>query len=88
MLITVSSNCLSAVLSPPKHRVLPFYLQPNFLLSPSLSPKGLPFYAEKIALAFADESSDSSSHCSIPLRHYDSRVLSYLDISASESEDS
>jgi hypothetical protein len=49
---------------------------------------GLLCYAEKIALAFADESSDSSSHCSTPFRHYDSRVLSYLDLSASESEDS
>jgi hypothetical protein len=49
---------------------------------------GLPYYVEKIALAFANESSKSSSHCSTPFRRYDSRVLSYLDLSASESEDS
>jgi hypothetical protein len=75
-------------LSPPRHRVLPFYLQPNFLPSPSLSRVGLPCYTEELALAFADESSDSSSPCSSPLRHYNSKVLSYLDLSASESEDS
>jgi hypothetical protein len=48
---------------------------------------GLPCYVEELALAFVDESSDSSSPCSSPPRHYDSRVLSYLDLSASESED-
>jgi hypothetical protein len=69
------------------HRVLPFYLQPNFLPSPSLSPLGLPCYVEELALAFADESSNSSSPCPSPPRHYDSRVLSYLDLSTSESED-
>jgi hypothetical protein len=78
-------------LSPPEHRVLPFYQQPNFLLSPSLSPMGLPCYAKKRAFAIADESYesyDSSSHCFPPLRCYDSRVLLYLDLSASEFEDS
>jgi hypothetical protein len=45
-------------------------------------------HAEKVALAFADESSDSSSHCSSLPMHYDSRAFSYLDLSASKSEDS
>jgi hypothetical protein len=70
------------------HQVLPFYQQPNFLLSPSFSPMGLLCYAKKIALVFADESSDSSWHCSPPPRYYDSRVLSYLDLSAFKYEDS
>jgi hypothetical protein len=82
VLISMSFDCLCAVW------VLPFYLQPNFLPSPSLSPLCLPCYAKELALAFVDESSNSSSPCSSPPRHYDSRVLSYLDLSASESEDS
>ena len=75
-------------LSPPKHPILPFYLQPNFLQVHPLALRAFPYYAEKIALAFANESSKSSLHCSTLLMHYDSKVLSYLDISAYEYEDS
>jgi hypothetical protein len=70
------------------HQILPFYQHPNFLLSPSLSLVGLPCYPEKVALAFADESSDSSLHFSPSPRHYDGRVFSYLDQNASATEDS
>lgn len=52
----------------------------------SLHPIGLPCYAEKAALAFADESSNSSLHYSPPSKLYDSKVFSYPDLSTSKSE--
>ena len=51
-------------------------------------PLGLPCYVEELALVFANEFFDSSLPYSSPPRHYDSRVLSYLDLSASKSKDS
>ena len=49
------------------------------------SPTGLPVYAEALAMAFANASSDSLSYCPSPRANYDSGVLSYFDVSASES---
>lgn len=70
----------------PQKRTLPFYQHPNFFRSPTLSPRGLPVYAEELAIAFANESSDSSSHYISHRMRYDSGVVNYLDLSASESE--
>jgi hypothetical protein len=71
----------SRALNPP---ILP---TSDFLLSPSLSHVGLLCFAKKVALAFADESSDSSWHCSPPPRHYGGKMFSYLNLSAFEFED-
>ncbi len=74
-------------MSPSPRRTLPFYRHPGFLRSPSLSPCGLPIYAEHLALAYVDASSDSSSISLSPHRSYDPRVCSYFELSASESDD-
>jgi hypothetical protein len=74
-------------MSPSSRQTLPFYRHPGFLRSPSLSPRGLPVYAEDLALAYANASSDSSSNSLSPRRSYDPRVYSYFELSASESED-
>jgi hypothetical protein len=56
------------------------------LVSPDSSPQGLPVYAEALATSFANASPSSSSCFSTPRRHYDPRVLSYVDVSAIESD--
>jgi hypothetical protein len=53
-------------------------------LSPILR---LPCYAEDMAVAYAKDSSHSSSAYSSPRLRYDPRVLRFIDQSASESED-
>jgi hypothetical protein len=53
-------------------------------LTPSMR---LPCYAEAMAVAYAEDSSHSSSAYSSPRQTYDPRVLRFIDQSASESED-
>jgi len=64
-----------------------FYRHRGLLRSPSLSPHILPMYAEALAQTYADDSSSSSSISPSPRRYYDTRVCSYLQLSASESDD-
>jgi hypothetical protein len=47
----------------------------------------LPCYAEALAVAYAKDSSHSSSASSSPRLRYDPRVFRFIDHSASESED-
>jgi len=68
-------------------QTLPFYRHPGFLRSPSLSPHGLPIYAEDIALAYANASSYPSSISLSPHRSYDPKVCSYFELNALESND-
>lgn len=44
-------------------------------------------YAEALAQTYADDSSSSSSISPSPRRYYDTRVCSYFQLSASESDD-
>ena len=74
-------------MTPSPRQSLPFYRHRGFLRSPSLSPRGLPIYAEDLALAYANASSDSSSCSLSPHRSFDPRVCSYFELSASESDD-
>ena len=55
--------------------------------SPTSPTMRLPCYAEDMAVAQAKHSSHSSSASSSPRERYDPRVLRYIDLSASESED-
>jgi hypothetical protein len=55
--------------------------------SPPGSTMRLPCYAEDMVVAFANNSSHSSSASSSPRYRYDPRVLRFIDHSASESED-
>lgn len=55
--------------------------------SPPSSPLHLPIYAEAMALAYADASSDDSSVSPSSCLNYDPRVMRFLDIMASESDD-
>jgi hypothetical protein len=55
--------------------------------SPPTPTMRLPCYAEAMAVAYAKESSHSSSASSSPRQRYDPRVLRFIDQSASESED-
>jgi hypothetical protein len=71
----------------PQRQSLPFFQHQNFFRSPTVSPRGLPVYAEELATAFANESSDSSSYCTSRFKRYDGRVVKYLDLSALESDD-
>jgi hypothetical protein len=80
-LIVVHGNCLSTPLRTP-----PFYLCPEYYITPTPSPQDLPVYAKEIACAFAYVTSDESLVSPRPRRSYDCRVLSLLDLSASESD--
>lgn len=64
-----------------------FYRRSGLFTSPSLSPHVLPVYAEALAQTFANDSSSSSSISPTPRRYYDTRVCSYFELSASESDD-
>jgi hypothetical protein len=55
-------------------------------MSPSISPQGLPVYAEKMATAYALVTSDDSPVSPRPRRSFDRRVLSFLDLNASDSD--
>ena len=55
--------------------------------SPPSSEMRLPCYAEDMAVAYANVSSPSSSASSSPCHIFDPRVLLFIDLSASESED-
>jgi hypothetical protein len=55
--------------------------------SPPTCSMRLPCYAEDMAVAYAKDSSHSSSASSSPRVKYDPRVLRFIDQSASESED-
>jgi hypothetical protein len=55
-------------------------------MSPSVSPQGLPIYAEKMACAYALATSDVSPVSPRPRRSFDRRVLSFFDLSASDSD--
>jgi hypothetical protein len=55
--------------------------------SPPTPTMRLPCYAEDMAVAYAKDSSHSSSASSSPRVKYDPRVLRFIDQSASESED-
>jgi hypothetical protein len=55
--------------------------------SPPGSSMRLLCYAEDIAIAFANNSSHSSSASSSPRYRYNPRVLRFIDHNASESED-
>jgi hypothetical protein len=55
--------------------------------SPPSSSLRLPCYAENMTVAYAKDSSHSSSASSSPRVRYDPRVLRFIDQSASESED-
>lgn len=74
-------SCLIPVL-----RTQPFYLRPEYFISPSISPQGLPVYAENLACAHAKATSDVSPVSPRPRRSFDIRVLSFLDLSASDSD--
>jgi hypothetical protein len=80
-LIVVHGSCLSTPL-----RTLPFYLRPEYYIIPIPSPQGLPVYTEDIAYAFALATLDESPVSPCPRRSVDCRVLSFLDLSASESD--
>jgi hypothetical protein len=62
------------------------YLRPEYRMSPSISPQGLPVYAEKMACAYALATSDDSPVSPRPRRSFDRKVLSFLDLSASDSD--
>jgi len=55
--------------------------------SPPTPSMRLPCYAEDMAVAYAKDSSHSSSASSSPRVNYDPRVLRFIDQSASDSED-
>jgi hypothetical protein len=55
--------------------------------SPISSNMRLPCYVEDMAVAYAKDSSRSSSASPSPRQRYDPRVLRFIDQSASESED-
>ena len=74
-------------MSPLPRQTLPFYQHPRFLRSRSFNPRGLLIYTEDLALAYANDSFDSSSIFVSPCRSYDPRVCSYFELSASESDD-
>jgi hypothetical protein len=74
-------NCLT-----PVHQTRPFYLHAEYFISPSISPQGLPVYAENLACAYAQATSDVSPVSPRPRRSLDIRVLSFLDLSASDSD--
>lgn len=48
--------------------------------SPPASPRGLPVYAEAMALAYAHGSSGNSTSFFTPKNHVDPRVLCYFDL--------
>jgi hypothetical protein len=80
-LIVVHGSCLTTPL-----RTWPFYLRPEYFITPTPSPQGLPVYAEDIACAYALATSDISPVSPHPQRSFDCRVLSFLDLFASESD--
>lgn len=51
------------------------------------SPLQMPIYAEALATAYAEVSSGSSGHLHRLQRHYDPRVLQFIDLTAVESDD-
>lgn len=71
----------------PQRQTTPLLQHQSLFRSPTLSPRGLPIYAEGLAVAFANESSDSSPNYTSRRKRYDKRVVHYLDLSASESDD-
>ena len=74
-------SCLTPVL-----RTRPFYLHPEYFISPSISPQGLPVYAGNLACTYAQATSDVSPVLPRPQRSFDIRVLSFLDLSTSDSD--
>jgi hypothetical protein len=80
-LIVMHGNCLSTPLRTP-----PFYLRPEYYITPTPSPQDLPIYAEEIACVFVYATSDESPVSPHPWRSYDCRVFSLLDLSVSESD--
>lgn len=81
--------CLSSCsfVNIPQRQTVPLLQHQRFFRSPTLSPRGLPIYAEELAIEFANESSDSSPYHTLRHKRYDKRVVRYLDLSASESDD-
>ena len=71
----------------PQRQTIPLLQHQRFCQSPTLSPRGLPIYLEGLAIAFANESSDSSPYHTSRRKRYDKRVIHYLDLSASEFDD-
>ena len=72
-------SCASNV-TPQRHRRWrPFFEDPRFLASPS-PPRNLPIYAETLASVLAAQSSPSSTYRKA--RHYDRRVLDFIDLEA------
>ena len=74
-------------MSIPQRQTIPLLQHQRFCRSPTLSPQGLPIYAEGLAIAFVNESSISSPYHTPRRKRYDKRVVHYLDLSASESDD-
>ena len=70
----------------PQRQTTPILQHQGLFQSPTLSPRGLPIYAEQLAIAFANESSDSSPYYTSRCKRYDERVVQYLDLGASESD--
>jgi hypothetical protein len=61
-------------------------LHSEYFISPFVSPLGLLVYAESLASAYAQATFDESPVTTSPRRSYDRRVLSFFDLSASESD--
>jgi hypothetical protein len=59
---------------------------PEYPMSPSISPQGLPVYAEKMPSAYALATSDDSPVSPQLQRSFDRRMLSFLDLIASDSD--
>jgi hypothetical protein len=70
----------------PTQRTRPLYLCPEYFISPFVSPQGLPVYVENLACAYAQATSDVSHVSTRPRRSFDIRVLSFFDLSTSDSD--
>ena len=70
----------------PQRQTTPILQHQGFFQSPTLSPNGLPIYAEQLSIAFTNESSDSSPYYTLRCKRYNKRVVQYLDLSASQSD--
>ena len=70
----------------PIQRTWPFYLHPEYFISPSISLLGLLIYVKSLASTYAQATSNKSPVIASPQRSYDRKVLSLFDLSAFESD--
>ena len=79
--------CHCSFVNIPQRQTAPLLQHQRIFRSPTLSPRGLPTYAEELAIEFVNESLDSSPYHTLRCNRYYKRVVCYLDLSASESDD-